>query len=261
MLKLYEHPLSPYAQKVKIALYEKGIPFEAETPNFLGDAEANREFVSSSPRHEVPSLIDGDTTVFDSTVILEYLEDKWPQPPLLPATPAGRARVRMLEDLCDTYYEPINWGLAEIRVFGRATGALAEQMEQRAATQTAGVYRWLTRALNGRAYFNGERFGWGDLCVYPYVAGSVTQGLPPPGDSVLSQWLERVSQRNSVGACAAAAMDAIAGFQNLGPILEQGLFVREYRDHRLEWMLRSGGLQIVLDGLAKRNIRFAVELG
>ena len=41
---------------------------------------------------------------------------------------------------------------------------------------------------------------------------------------------------------------------------EQGLFVREYRDHRLEWMMRSGGTQIVLDGMEKRNIRFSVEL-
>jgi glutathione S-transferase/RNA polymerase-associated protein len=41
--------------------------------------------------------------------------------------------------------------------------------------------------------------------------------------------------------------------------VEQGLFVREYRDHRLEWMLRSGGRQIVLDGMTKGNIRFSVE--
>src|SRR5262245_41990158 len=135
MIKVYEHPLSPYAQKVKIALYEKGVPFEAVIPNLLGGG-ADEGFTASSPRLEVPSLIDAETQVFDSTIILEYIEDKWPQPPLLPAAAAERARVRMLEELCDTYYEAINWGVAEIRVFGRASGELAERLLARAGAQT-----------------------------------------------------------------------------------------------------------------------------
>ena len=257
MITLYEHPLSPYAQKVKIALYEKGIPFEAVTPDIFGGT--TQEFVSSSPRREVPSLVDGETTVFDSTIILEYLEDKWPQPPLLPATPAERARVRMLEELEDTYHEAINWALAEIRVFGRAKDAVAEQLVARAGEQIAGMYARLERELGSRPFFNGEKFGWGDLSVYPYVAGSTGNGFAPPNGSKLAAWLERASQRESTQKCAAAAMEALAGFQNLGPIIEQGLFVREYRDHRLEWMMRSGGKQIVLDGMAKGNIRFSVE--
>jgi glutathione S-transferase len=257
MIKLYEHPLSPYAQKVKIALYEKGIAFEAAIPNFLGGSD--EEFTRTNPRLEVPSLVDGDTTVFDSTIILEYLEDKWPQPPLLPAPPAERARVRMLEELCDTYYEAVNWGIAEIRVFGRAQGGLAERMLARAGEQTEKMQRRLERELGGREFFNGPRFGWGDLSVYPYVAGSAANGFPPAGGSRLAAWLERASQRESTQQCAAAALAAMAGFQNLGPIVEQGLFVREYRDHRLEWMMRSGGQQIVLDGMKKGNIRFSVE--
>ena len=258
MITLYEHPLSPFAQKVKIAMWEKGIPFEAAVPNFLGGG-ADEDFTASSPRLEVPSLIDGDTRVFDSTIILEYLEDKWPQPPLLPATPTERARVRMLEELEDTYHEAINWAIAEIRVFGRAKDELAEQLLARAGEQVAGIHTRLERELGSRQFFNGERFGWGDLCVYPYVAGSTGNGFAPPNGSKLAAWLERVSQRDSVQKCAAAAIEALAGFQDLGPIVEQGLFVREYRDHRLEWMMRSGGKQIVLDGMAKKNIRFSVE--
>jgi glutathione S-transferase len=257
MLKLYEHPLSPYAQKVKIALYEKGIPFETAIPNFLSGGD--EEFAQTNPRLEVPSLIDGATTVFDSTIILEYLEDKWPQPALLPAAPAERARVRMLEELCDTYYEAINWGIAEIRVFGRAQGQLAEAMLARAGEQISTMQRRLERGLGSREFFNGTRFGWGDLAVYPYVAGSAANGVPPASGSRLAAWLERVSSRESVATCAAAALAALAGFQNLAPIVESGVFVREYRDHRLEWMMRSGGQQIVLDGMARKNIRFSVE--
>ncbi|MBI3785728.1 MAG: glutathione S-transferase family protein [Deltaproteobacteria bacterium] len=258
MIKLYEHPLSPYAQKVKLALYEKGLPFTAEVPDIFGGTSS--EFVASNPRQEVPSLIDGEVHVFDSTVILEYLEDKWPQPAMLPATAQDRARVRMLEDLCDTYFEAINWALAEIRVFGRAKGEQAEQLVARAGKQIGGMYQRLERELGARTWFNGERFGWGDLSVWPYVTGSVGQGFPPSSGSRLAGWLERANQRDSTVQCMTAAAAALAGFQNLEAIVEQGLFKREYRDHRLEWMMRSGGVQIVLDGMAKGNIRFAHEL-
>ncbi|HVN88169.1 MAG TPA: glutathione S-transferase family protein [Candidatus Binatia bacterium] len=257
MVKVFEHPLSPYAQKVKIALYEKGVPFDAVTPDILGGGDAN--FAAANPRLEVPALVDGDVRVFDSTVILEYIEDKWPTPPLLPSAPAERARVRMIEELCDTYYEAINWGIAEIRVFGRATGALAEQMLARADRQIAGMNARLERELGTRSYFNGDQFGWGDLSVYPYVAGATSNGFPPPSGSALAQWLDRVSARDSVKQCVAAVMEILPTFQNLKPIIDSGMFVREYRDHRLEWMMRSGGQQVVLDGMAKKNIRFSVE--
>src|SRR5438034_997584 len=155
MVKLYEHPLSPYAQKVKIALAEKGVPFEAEIPPLAGGDLG--QFRALNPRLEVPTLIDGDTAVFDSTVILEYIEDRWPTPPLLPKTPAVRARP-------------------------------------------------------------------------------------------------------SVAAVVEAAAASMGGFEMLPQLIASGQFVREYRDHRLEWMMRSGGVEIVLDGMRKKNIRFTHQL-
>jgi glutathione S-transferase/RNA polymerase-associated protein len=128
MLKLYENPLSGYVQKVKIALLEKGIEFESLSAEGLMAGTAGGAFVEANPRAEIPTLIDGDFRVFDSTVILEYLEDKWPNPPLLPKSPAERARVRMIEDVMDTQYEPNNWGTMEVMRFRRAEGALAEKM-------------------------------------------------------------------------------------------------------------------------------------
>jgi glutathione S-transferase len=258
MLKLLEHPLSPYAQKVKIALYEKGIPFAATIPNIFGE---DAEFASVSPRREVPALVDGETSVFDSTIILEYLEDKWPSPPMLPPAPAERARVRMLEELCDTYYEAMNWALAEIRYFRRATGELAERLTERAGGQVGGMHAWLERQLGDRPYFNGSAFGWGDLSVIPYVNGSAGFGFLPPPGSQLAAWADRVRERKSVAQCMEAALASMAGFEQVGGLVESGAFVREYRDHRLEWMMRSGGKDIVLEGMTKKNIRFAVELG
>jgi len=256
VLKLYEHPLSPYAQKVKIALYEKGIPFETTIPNLFGGDD---EFARTSPRLEVPSLVDGELAIFDSSIILEYIDDKWPEHPMRPATPAERARVRMIEEICDTYYEAINWGLAEIRYFRRATGDLAAKLTERAGRQIAGMHARLERDLGSRTYFNGEDFGWGDLSVFPYVNGSMGFGFTPPSGSALSEWYGRVAARDSVRLCIDAALPALAGFDQVHQLVESGAFVREYRDHRLEWMIRSGGIEVVLEGLERKNIRFHVE--
>jgi glutathione S-transferase/RNA polymerase-associated protein len=58
----------------------------------------------------------------------------------------------------------------------------------------------------------------------------------------------------------AAAVAASGGMGDVAKLLEQGLFKREYRDHRLEWMVKSGGLDVVAQGLAKGNIRFSPDL-
>ena len=92
-------------------------------PNAIGSGQVDDAFAAANPRGEVPALLDGDAAIFDSTVILEYVEDKWPAPAMLPPTPAERARVRMLEDVMDTHFEAITWALSEIRNFGRAEGA------------------------------------------------------------------------------------------------------------------------------------------
>jgi len=260
---LYEHPLSSYAQKVKIALREKGQPFEPPLPQGIGAGGASGEFVEANPRAEVPALIDGDVKVFDSTIILEYIEDKWPTPPLLPKSPAERARVRMLEEVMDTQYEPINWGLGEIRNFKRATGALAQSIEARAAAQTRGFFAWLERQLGPRAWFNGDSFGWGDIAVAPYINGSRAQGHHPDASSALAAWVERVNERESLVATRQDIVDLVQsgapGMADVAELVEKGLFRREYRDHRLEWMIKVGGVEVVTRGLERDNIRFAPD--
>ena len=227
-------------------------------PDLLGGGDA--AFRAASPRREVPALVDGDTAVFDSTIILEYIEDRWPTPPLLPEGAAARARVRQIEEVCDTYYEAINWAVYEIRVFQRATGALAEQMLTRASEQVAGVNAYLERQLGSAEWFTGARFGWGDLAAAPVVHAAAMSGNPPPAGGRLAAWLERVRARPSVAAAFEQAMHSLGGFQMLPELVRSGHFVREYRDHRLEWMMRSGGADIVLDGMRQRTIRFSDEL-
>ncbi|HEY2658940.1 MAG TPA: glutathione S-transferase family protein [Caulobacteraceae bacterium] len=261
MITLYDHPLSPYGQKVKIALREKGVAFEAPLPGGLGAGGASGEFVAANPRAEVPALIDGDVRIFESTIILEYIEDKWPTPPMLPASPADRARVRMIEEVMDTHYEAINWGLGELNWFKRAEGELAETLKAAAAKQTANFQAWLEGALGDREWFNGETFGWGDLSVVPHLNTSLAVGHAPPAGSKLSGWLARVNQRPSVAATVAEARNLALPMTDVAELVRQGLFKREYRDHRLEWMIKSGGVEVVLQGLKNDNIRFSPHFG
>ena len=260
-LRLYDHPLSPYGQKVKIALLEKDVAFDAVLPNAIGSGQVDAEFGAANPRGEVPALINGDVAVFDSTVILEYIEDKWPTPPLLPESPAERARLRMLEDVMDTHFEAITWALSEIRNFGRAEGAEAKRLEAAGAAELNRWYAWLMGQLGDRQWFSGAAFGWGDLSVIPFVNGARSFGHAPPPGSPLAGWVERVNARDSVQrvseAAAAMAMEgASAGMAAVRQALEAGLFKREYRDHRLEWMIRNGAIGVVQAGLERRNIRF-----
>src|SRR6266481_1458297 len=110
-LIVYEHPLSPYAQKVKIALDEKGLDYAVKMPVAMGTGLPDHNFLAANPRGEVPTLIDGDLAIIDSTIILEYIEDKWPSPRLLPQDPAARADARTIEDVMDTQFEAIIWGM------------------------------------------------------------------------------------------------------------------------------------------------------
>lgn len=254
---LYEHPLSSYAQKVKIALREKGLDFTAELPEDFGTGRRDGPFAEANPRAEVPVLVDGDVTLFESTVILEYVEERWPEPPLLPRDPAARARARLTEEVCDTQYEAVNWGFGEVLWFRRATGDLADQLKARAAHQSAEIQAWLTERLGAADWFGGDRFGWADAAAAPMVNRSVHYGLGPDEGSPLARWHARVAERPSVAAtfaefdAAAARMAAASGHYTTGGRR------REYRDHRLEWMVRSGGVEVVLAGLRDGNIRFS----
>nr|WP_269845957.1 glutathione S-transferase family protein [Sphingomonas sp. BT553] len=254
---LYDHPLSSYAQKVKIALREKGLAFEAVLPDDFGTGRRDTAFVAANPRGEVPALVVDGAALFDSTIILEYLEDRWPQPALMPAGPLARARARQIEEICDTQYEAVNWGVGEILWFGRATGALADRLNAVAARDTATLQAWLAGRLGGAEWFGGQAFGWADVAVAPMVNRSVHYGLGPAPGSPLDLWHRRVRLRPSVAGTFREFDAAAARMAEAATLYTTGGRRREYRDHRLEWMIRSGGIEVVTDGLAADNIRFS----
>ena len=257
MLTLYEHPLSAYAMKVKMALLEKGLEFQAILPDGLTNGTAAGAFVDASPRAEIPALVDGEVRVFDSTIILEYLEDKWPAPALLPKSPAERARVRMIEDVMDGLYEPNNWGIMEVTRFKRASGALADRLVGFAKSNIDQLQHWLDAQLGDAPWFNGAHFGWGDIACAPYINRSAAYGYTPPAGSKLHAWLARVNQRPAVAKVVEQMRSVLANLPDFPALLAQGKIKRQYRDHRLEWMIAGGGLSVVQEGIERATIRFS----
>ena len=248
--KLYEHPFSPYVQKVKIvAMKERRVrgrgPRRIQRANPIG---------KTNPRLEVPALVDDGFAIFDSTIILDYVEEKWPAPACCPRHRAN-ARVRMIEDVCDTYYEAINWGLMEVRAWKRVTGDAAKQLEAKASEQTAGVFAWLERELGEANDFNGASFGYGDLSVYPHVRGSIVRAIrqkperPSPHGPLASKNVPASARRSKLRSSLRFLWISCRRCSS------RGAFARQYRDHRLEWMIRSGGVDVVLAGLKKKTIR------
>jgi glutathione S-transferase len=91
--------LSPYVRKVLVCLHLKGIAYEIDPiVPFLGDDR----FSALSPLRRIPVLVDDRVTLTDSSVICQYLEDRWPEPTLFPRDVANRARARWLEEFADT---------------------------------------------------------------------------------------------------------------------------------------------------------------
>ncbi|MEL6828749.1 MAG: glutathione S-transferase family protein [Pseudomonadota bacterium] len=256
MLIIYEHPLSPYAQKVKIALREKQVPFELRFPEGIGAGATEGAFASASLRGEVPALIHDGFAVHDSSIMLDYIEDVWPEPPMLPAFPKDRARVRMLEDYMDTWVEAISWGLGELVFFKRGTPDVRDAMMNKVGDQLFEVYTYLEAQLGDRSWFNGDSFGWGDLSAVPFINGVAGFGFRPPEGSAVAAWFERINQRESVAQTRNESAASMTGMELVAEAVEQKLFKRQYRDHRLEWMLKTGGRDIILDGMDQGTIRF-----
>ncbi|WP_051419833.1 hypothetical protein [Candidatus Sodalis pierantonius] len=109
----------------------------------------------------------------------------------------------------------------------------------------------------GRAeWLSGDGFGWADLCAIPFAATTARFGVSPQAGSAIADWLARAQLRPSVKMTLAEAHAYHREMPEAVAALAVGAFKREYRDHRLEWMLRTGGWAVVLDGLQKNTIRF-----
>ncbi len=159
MFKLISATPSPYARKVRIALAEKGLPFQLLT-------EVPWDSTTSTPRHnpleKLPVLLLEDgSSVYESSYILQYLELKHPQVPLLPDDTDGWLAARKLEVLCDGVCDAVVLSLFEKT---RAGGGSPEWLARQRRKIDGGVAE-MAKIVGSRRWAVGDRFGLGDIAV------------------------------------------------------------------------------------------------
>lgn len=243
-MKLIDHPLSPYAMKIRMILYEKGVEFEKHE---IHTEDQREELLSANPRGEVPALVDGNAVISDSKVIAEYIEEKFPEPPLLPRDPAARARCRRLELTADTELDAAVIALSVFKFFRTELAERLPDQTARAVQSVRGHFARLERVLAGKEYFL-EKFSRADLAFAPHVGAASYMGLAPgPDTPVLAAWLERMNARESVQRTMQEAVASI-GVKHERPMFNPSRL--HWRSDRIEQLIRIGMGQWLLDELA-----------
>lgn len=159
---------SPFAWKVWLALEHKQLPYEFKLLSFDRKEHKTPEFLAINPRGKVPALVDGDLSLWESGSIVEYLEERYPERPLLPRDPAGRWLARRIAAEADSYLYPVTRALMQGTLFKPAAERDAEAI---AAAQEAA----LAEIERFAGYLHGEWFAGSlsiaDLAVYPFLRG------------------------------------------------------------------------------------------
>ena len=182
-LVLYDAPRCPYAARVRIVLAEKGIEVDvveidlSDRPDWLYE---------KNPAGRVPVIEEDDRPLAESVVIMEFLEERYPEPALLPPDPADRAAVRLLifrdDELTDPYY-----------ALRRGEEGAAEQLDAALAR--------LNVQLSERDFLGGAEFGLADIAFVPWILRARDMlGVELDGYPSLGAWLARLEQRPAIAA-------------------------------------------------------------
>lgn len=206
-LIVYGANLSPFVRKVRVLLAEKAVPYTLEPVSPFGPPP---EFERISPLKRIPVLRDEDrpepNTLPDSSIICDYIEHKYPDPPLYPSDPFERARALWFEEYADTaLFESIGHGL----FFERIVKRLLRQQPDEAicsATLTDGLppfFDYLERELGAREFVVGNAFSIADIAIASMLVNFEHCGEKP--DAMrwpkLAAYMTRMHARPSFKAC------------------------------------------------------------
>lgn len=195
-ITLYHDTPSSNCDRVKIALAEKKLKWDGVRIRLADKEQKRPEFLQLNPYGKIPVLVEDGKALFESCIINEYLEEKYPDPPLMPKDPYLRGRGRILVDYALNYIHEPYWSLRG--------EMLKPQQERNPAVldQTRGRLRellqYLETALDEKHYFLGM-LSLTDIDVLPRFLRMESYGaLPAPELPRLSAWLQRMKERPSV---------------------------------------------------------------
>ena len=203
MLKIYGALLSPFVRKVRCVLTEKNVPYELVATNPF---DKSADFVRRSPLGRIPALEDEQgRALADSTVIAEYLEERFPTPPLFPRDPYERARVRWFDEYADG-------GMAAsltAKVFFQRVisaklikGGCDEAVVASGLKELPTFLGYLERELAGHQYLVAESFTLADISVACQLVNLHHAGVEVDAAKfpAVAAWFERVVGRPSLKA-------------------------------------------------------------
>ncbi len=188
---------SPYAWKVWLALEHKAISFEAKRLSFDSNDTKKPEFLAINPRGRVPAILDDGFALWESSAIIEYIEERYPQHPLLPKGVKERATVRRMVNEADNYLATASNDLIEQAVYLTAAERDPEKSAETRKQMLAELDR-LGASLSGE--FLAGALGLADYAAYPYVRMAQRAEEKAPGFGIarsampaaVQSWMSRI---------------------------------------------------------------------
>jgi len=198
MIKLYDFKSSPNCQRVKVVLAEKNLPHEIVPIDLRKQEQKTAEYLKMNPYGKVPVLTDDTTVLYESCIINEYLEEKYPNPPLLPKDPGKKAKARILIDYgmahFDNPYQKLRMELT------KDTKEQSQPIIDGAKKELSKLLQRFEEELGYQQYFVGD-FSLADADLIPRFTRLEGFGvLPDPSLPRLTKYMERMKARPSIKA-------------------------------------------------------------
>lgn len=192
-MKLYTFHLSGNSRKVMMTLEELGLDHEKVVVDLMSRAQRSPDYLALNPNGRVPTLVDGDLVLWESSAIMLYLAEKRPQAGLIPANPAARATMyQWLVWQPGTFNPPMQELNQQLRIADESARDAA--LIARCRTAIAGNLAILSAGLGKKDYLAGE-FSLADIVMTPHLNALVGMGFALPDN--LEAYLGRLRQRPS----------------------------------------------------------------
>lgn len=187
VMTLYSGPLCPYSHRVRIVLAEKGVSVDILSVDVENPPE---ELIELNPYQRVPTLVDRDLVLYESSIIMEYLDERFPHPPLLPVYPVARAKSRlMMYRIEQDWYELLNKILANDKSSDAARKELRENLIS------------LTPVFGNLPFFMSEEFSLVDCYLAPLLWRLPALDIELPNSAnAIKHYARRLFQRESFQA-------------------------------------------------------------